>query len=556
MDRRATLATLLGRTTQKKNARSTTASPVVSGILPYTGPWEFAQAAHLLRRAMFGPNYQQIKDAVANGMEATVDQLLADLAMPDPPLNYNFNQDPNVPIGATWIDAPYSPTVNFLNYRYQSLYGWTIEQIFSEGVSIREKMTLFWHNHFVTASGIVVDTKFVYNYISLLRENSLGNFRELVKAITINPAMLRYLNGNQNNKFAPNENYARELLELFTIGKGELAGPGDYTTFTEEDVIEIARVLTGWIDVGYFTNNPDVEVGSTFLPALHDLAPKQLSHRFDNATITNAGENEYSNLIDIIFQPDEVARFICRKIYRWFIYYEIDDFIEANVIEPLAQVMIDNDYDIKPVMETLLKSEHFYDMLNVGPMIKNPVDFLASTFKPFQVEFPTQLNQKYQAHLLPAQTLSAMQMEVYNPPEVAGWAAYYQEPQYYRTWINSVTLPFRMQVTDLMTTFGYTAGGFQVRIDVFAFVASLDDPLDPNSVITEMASILMPQPLTQAQVDYLKNVLIPGLPDFEWTIEYQEYLSDPSNPVVAASVEFKLRSLLKAMLNMPEFYLS
>jgi hypothetical protein len=266
MDRRATLATLLGRTKQQKNARTASAAPVVSGILPYAGPWEFEQAAHLLRRAMFGPNYQQIKDAVANGMDATVDQLLADLAMPDPPLNYNFNQDPNVPIGATWIDAPYSPTVNFLNYRYQSLFGWTIEQIFTEGVSIREKMTLFWHNHFVTASGIVVDTKFVYNYITLLRENSLGNFRELVKAITINPAMLRYLNGNQNNKFAPNENYARELLELFTIGKGELAGPGDYTNYTEEDVIEIARVLTGWIDTGYFTNNPDVEVGIDLLP--------------------------------------------------------------------------------------------------------------------------------------------------------------------------------------------------------------------------------------------------------------------------------------------------
>ena len=157
----------------------------------------------------------------------------------------------------------------------------------------QEKLTLFWHNHYVTQG--INDPQMVYNYITLLRENGLGNFRELTKQMTIEPAMLIYLNGNQNSAVAPNENYARELLELFTIGKGPAVGPGDYTNYTEDDVVEMARVLTGWIVRGGFTtdtvNNP---LKSEFRPARHDDGTKQLSHRFDDIEIDDMGENEYA----------------------------------------------------------------------------------------------------------------------------------------------------------------------------------------------------------------------------------------------------------------------
>ncbi|MBK9745017.1 MAG: DUF1800 family protein [Saprospiraceae bacterium] len=113
--------------------------------------------------------------------------------------------------------------------------------------NIREKMTMFWHNHFVTAD--INDPRYNYIYISLLRKNALGNFKQLTKDITIDPAMLNYLNGRDNTGQAPNENYARELMELFTLWQSPLAGPGDYTTYTEDDIKEMARVLTGWIDV-------------------------------------------------------------------------------------------------------------------------------------------------------------------------------------------------------------------------------------------------------------------------------------------------------------------
>lgn len=235
-------------------------------------------------------NNEQVKQAVTDGLDAVVEQLLADLPMPEPPVNYFFNDDPNVPIGTTWVDKPFSRAVNFIPYRFNSLYAWTMGLLLEEGISVREKMTLFWHNHFVTEN--INDPKYTYNYISLLRENALGNFQELTKEVTINPSMLRYLNGNQNTRRAPNENYARELLELFTIGKGELAGPGDYTTFTETDVIEIAKVLTGWVDVGYLSADPNQQPGAFYLINRHDLEQKQLSHRFGNTTILNAGNRE------------------------------------------------------------------------------------------------------------------------------------------------------------------------------------------------------------------------------------------------------------------------
>ena len=477
MNRRATLATLLGKGSRTQQATAVR-PPVGAGLDPYAGPWGFEQAAHLLRRTIFSPTYAQMKTVADMGLPATIDQLLADQPMPDPPLNHNFAGDPYVPIGETWIDAAYQIGFGNKFYRFQSLYAWTAGNLLQEGISLREKMTLFWHNHFVTAE--INDPKYTYRYITLLRSQALGNFRQLAKDVTIDPAMLRYLNGNENTKVAPNENYARELLELFTIGKGELAGPGDYTTFTEDDVVAIAKVLTGWRDIGFNTIEPGAAIDSIFVPNRHDTSTKQLSHRFDNVQIADAGADEYKNLIDIIFQQDEVARFLARKLYRWFVYYEIDELTELNVIEPLAQVLLDHDFDVKPALAALLQSEHFFDPLNYGVMIKNPVDFLTSLLKPFEVAFPSELAPQYQAWLTVAQVLAPLQMEVYNPPSVAGWKAYYQEPTYYRQWINSVTLPVRMGASDAMTLLGFQIGDFHVEIDVLEFVGTIDNPSDPT----------------------------------------------------------------------------
>lgn len=570
MDRRTTLARLLGQKSTDTAVKSTASlnAALVSGLAPYTGPFGFEQAAHLLRRATFGATYQQIKEVAANGLDTAFLQLFKENPLPTAPINPNFAEDPCTPIGETWVQAPYVGSINGLRAsRDQSLRWWTLDLIRNEGLNLREKMVLFWHNHFPTAD--INDTRSVYLYSQLLREHALGNFRELTKQMTLNPAMLRYLNGNENTAASPNENFARELLELFTIGKGPVAGPSDYTNYTEHDVVEMAKVLTGWRDTvtPVATQNapcPVQTVAATFFPNRHNATTKQLSHRFNDVQIPNMGDQEYAHLIDIIFSKDECARFISRKLYRWFVYYEITQQVEDEVIVPMAQIILDNDYEIRPALEALMRSEHFFDILNVGPMIKNPIDFVMSLFKTFDINTAdATTEQQYLVYQqLYRARINPMQMPYYDPPSVAGWKAYYQEPVYYRHWINSVTLPIRQQYTDRMVNAGIVvvdAAGQTYNktiIDVFKFVATLDNPQVADSLIDELVSILYPQPITPFQHDTLKGILLGTQTDGFWTTLYTNYLNDPSNTTFSANVNNRLKNLLKAMMKMPEFYLS
>ncbi|MEM0991969.1 MAG: DUF1800 domain-containing protein [Bacteroidota bacterium] len=557
MNRRALLSTMLGKEADSP-APMVALPPVNSGLQPYQGRWTFAQASHLLRRTMFGPTFAQMKEAVQTGMDAVVEALLKDQPLPDLPINVNQG-DPLLSFGETWVDKEIPRgNADAINKRRLSLRSWMMETLLEEGMSVREKMTVFWMDHFVVELFITRDPTFMYKHITFMRELATGDFREMVKKATLSPSMLRYLNGNDNNKNAPNENYARELLELFTVGKGDLAGEGDYTTFTEKDVEQAAKALTGWKDEGYYKRSDNERTGARFLPNLHDTSTKQLSPRFNNTQIPNKGADEYAYLIDVIFESPFVATYICEKLYRYFVFYKISDEVRQNVIEPMAQIFRDNNYTIKPVLEALFKSEHFYDALNRGPMIKNPVDFMMSSFKQFEVEIPSRddLTRRYFMLNKMYAELEDMQMELFDPPDVAGWKAYYQEPLYYRIWINSVTLPERVKFSDSITGRGFTAGSIRAKVDVFYFVETVDDPYDPNSVVGDFAKILFPQPLTQGQLDGLKEILIPGLPDFEWTIEYEEYKNNPNDTKIADSVEKKLRSLVTAMVNMPEYYLS
>lgn len=558
MDRRSSLKAIIG---QKTGANMNSSgpvnqlkSPVLSGLEKYTGDWTYTEAAHLLRRSIFGPTREQVLQAVDDGMDACIDQLLSEGTEPNPPLNYYFQNDPYVPVGETWVDAPYDAEINLFGHRNRSFNAWLMINLYESPLSIQEKMIVFWHNHFVTAD--INDPKFDYDYFRTLRQYALGNFREFVKAITVNPSMLRYLNGNQNTKRAPNENYARELLELFTIGKGPLAGPGDYTHYTEKDISEIARVLTGWRDRGY-RSVQNLPIESFFRSFQHDTESKTLSPRFDNLVIENMGENEYAYLVDLILAKKEVARFISRKIYRWFIYHEISASTEEMVIEPMATLLMENDYEIKPVLSALLGSQHFYDYINNGCLIKNPLDFVFSVLKTLKVQIPNQnINTYYRINLLIYNYITQLQMVYGNPPSVSGWKAYYQAPSYYEIWINSVTLPYRMNFTKALSLVGVQQSGQSIMVDVLKLVDELPNPSDINELIDEWVKMLFPQPITEKQIAYLKEILIPGLPDYEWTVEYLHYQSNQDDENTVRSMENKLRLLLDAMLSMPEFYLS
>ncbi len=561
MDRRATLSTLLGRThATKAISPLETLKPPVLGLAPYAGTFGFDQAAHLLRRTTFGPKYAQIKDAASKGLNATLNELFKDNPLPNPPLNYDYTTDPNVPVGSTWIDAPYvrdatNGGILHQGYRNTALRTWTYENIFNEAVSIREQLTLFWHNHF--GIGDNDDPKFWYRHITLLRTYAWGNFKELIKKINIDPLMLRFLNSNQNTVNAPNENYAREVLELFTIGKGPLVGPGDYTNYTELDIREFARALTGWRDQGYNTTDATTKVGSFFRISSHDTKSKKLSPRFDETVINNGFDKEHETVVDIIFTKKEVARFICRKLYRWFVYYEISTAVEQNVIAPMADILVQNNYEIKPALMALLKSEHFFDVLNMGPMIKNPLVFSLNLLKQigWSAMEASDLATRHKALAILIREVNNQQMVYFDPPDVAGWKPYYQEPAFYRIWVNATTLQARMRLTDRMATNNYTAG-VRTGLNVLNFANTMPNPNDPYLLVEDMVSVLLPQSLTEPQMTDLMNAFLAGTPDYEWNTIWTNYTKNPSNATARSSAETKLRNLVKAILSLPEFFLS
>jgi uncharacterized protein (DUF1800 family) len=531
----------------------------------FSGDWSAENARHLLKRTSFGITPNLVDEAVNLGLPATINKLFEVTPLPDPPLKYEPDgtgrgeiNDPDTKQGETWVTAPIYPDLptsqernRVYRARNRSMYAWSFLQMQNAGISIREKLTLFWHNHFVAENP---NPHREYYYMDILRKNALGNFKELTKQITIDPNMLIYLSGNENQNTSPNENYSRELLELFTIGKGVSVGNGDYTNYTEEDVVQIAKVLTGWRARWIRHEDP---LNSYFTNNRHTEGSKTLSHRFNNAVIAENGANEYKDVIDVIFQQEECSRFITRKLYRWFVKETITDELETNIIEPLAKIVRDNNYDITPALKVLFSSEHFFE--NTFCMIKSPVDLMLSVTKSLLYEAPkTSVEDEYYFAYLLYLAATDLEQSIFHHPDVAGWKAYYQEPLFYRTWVNTYTLPKRLEFCKIIVTGGkltidkknYTVPPL---VPVLLVASKIENAEDPNMLIKELANQLFNYAISQNQVDNLKEFLIQGLPDFEWTVEYSDYLANPSDNGLKASVESKLRNLIGTMVQMSEF---
>lgn len=519
------------------------------GLDPYVGPWDYEQAAHLLRRTGFGLKKSDLDLLLSMTMGEAVDHILDVPAdAPPPPVNDYNNPDytdPAVAPGDVWVNAGYD--VEGEGYRIESYRGWWTNLMATEEASIREKMTLFWHNHFATKTEAVFYGKTNYQHNTKLRANALGNFKELVKIVTLDPMMLYFLNGVLNGKDAPDENYARELQELFTVGKDS---PSQYT---EEDVVAAARVLTGW------RINP-LPNETFFYPLEHDTGDKQFSAFYNNTVIQGStdGEAELDALLDMIFAKEEVSKFICRKIYRWFIYYVIDETVEQNVIEPLAELFRNSNYEIKPVMETLLKSEHFYDAVNKGCFIRTPVDIVVGTLRSFNLSIPgSTLWDEFVLKYTLNYFHNILQMLPGDPPNVAGWQAFRQSPQYYRMWINGDTARNRNFYTDILSTYFLESDNDQLKIDHIAFASQFDNPHDPTALIDDVTSLLLPQPISEESKALLKTVLLSGLPnDSYWTVAWFDYINNPGDQMAFEVVNIRLTLLHKYVMNLPEYQLA
>lgn len=527
----------------------------IPSLEPYAGVWNYEQAVYLLQRTTFGVTPKQIESAVQAGLDKTISNLFIKQEILDLPLNCEYPSDPFVPIGKTWIRAPYlKDEIKIIEYRYTSIRSWIIEVLQNESVSITEQLTLFWHNHFGVSH--TAEQKATYAFYNLLRKNCFGNFKELMKKVSIDPAMLEFLNGADNKKGSPNENYAREMLELFTVGKGALVGKGDYSTFTEQDVHEIAKIFTGWEIKGFYTTNIEENDKDTitayFQPNQHDISTKQLSYHFNNAVIPNKDADEYAYLIDIIFKSENAALYICRKLYRWFVYHKINTSVEQNIIEPMAKQLIKDNFEIQPVLGKLLSSEHFFNKIYCVPKIKNPLEFTIGILKQFEVKLSADITTRYKFNRRIFESCAAMGLEYFGPPSVSGWKAYYQEPLFYNNWINASTLLTRKKIVDFITIDTLKQNNLDIKIDPVNFLQSIGNPTTINDLIDAISNkILSQKPLQEIQRIKLKEILLAELTESEWAKQYKLYST--RNKKTTAQIEKNLFNFLNYILCMPEY---
>ncbi|KQS35396.1 DUF1800 family protein [Pedobacter sp. Leaf194] len=517
----------------------------------YSGNFGTKELNHLLKRTLFGAKRSDISSLAGQSLSQVVDLLLKDLPLPNPPVN-NYNDagytDANVPAGQTWVNAIYTDgTAN--SRRVASFKAWWLTQMLNQPVSLREKMTLFWHNHFSTEADIVDDARYIYKHNNLLRSMAFGNFKSLVKQVTIDPAMLRYLNGYASTKTAPDENYSRELQELFTVGKGP------DSKYTEADVKAAARLLTGYTLDG-------VNITSVFNTSRHDTTDKQFSSFYGNKLIKGRtgtdGAKEVDDLLDMIFTQVEVSKYVCRRLYRFFVYYDISADIEANIITPLAEIFRTANYEIKPVLKALLTSSHFYLPQNRSCNIKAPVDFVVGLAREFEIVFPDAsdyVNVYYMSDYLRS-TASNLQQNLGDPPNVSGWPAYYQVPQFYELWINSDTLPKRNIFTDRFISTGYTRNGKKIVIDPIAYTAKFSKPEDPNVVVDEAIAHLYTIDVSADVKKFLKSILLSNqVNDAYWTTAWTDYKAAPTTAKTTI-VQTRLQEFYKYIMNLEEYQLS
>lgn len=532
--------------------------PPTTGLQPYTGSFGAPELRHLLRRTLFGATKADMAYFSGKSVTQVVNELLNPTApLPAPPVKEyvvsatTLVPDNNIVAGTTWVgDINNDGTI--ASYRRASFKKWWVGNLINQDRSIREKMTLFWHNHFATETNDISNAQYVYKHHHLFRTSALGNFKTLTKNMTLDPGMLVYLNGQYNTLTAPDENYAREIQELFCCGKGP------DSLYTEADVKAAAKVLTGW-------RNNATTMSAYFTASRHDATNKTFSSFYNNTVITGrntaaAGDQELDDLLNMIFANQEVAKYMCRRLYRWFVYYDIDDTVEQNVITPLANVFRLSNYEILPVLDMLLKSEHFFDVLSRGCVIKSPAELVIGFCRESEIVFQpdTDYVANYGFYNYMVSWLSNMQQNIGDPPDVSGWKAYYQEPQFNEIWINSDTLPKRNQFTDTMLVSGYTFSSKKIQLDPLAYAKTFSNPGDPNVFIAELTERLLGLDISAASKAQLKkDILLSGQSlDIYWTQAWDLYISTPTNAANTTSVRTKIRDLVKYLMNLAEYQLA
>lgn len=381
------------------------------------------KCAHLLRRFGLGASEAEIDYYLRDGLNGAVDRLL------------DTSED-------TGFGAAASDLVNDRGILpRQALEVWWASRLIGTHRPLREKMTLFWHDHFATSADKVTNVPLMVQQNELFRENSLSSFKTLLHQVSKDPAMLFWLDNNENVRGKPNENFAREVMELFTLGVDQ--------GYTETDIREAARAFTGWSLQRVPEAIPGVRGGATFLYR----APR---HDFGDKTVLGrTGDLSGEDVLDLLCERPRTAEFLTEKIWAWFVYRDPS----PKTLAPFVKRFRDSGLDISFLLRDIMRSSDFYSEKAVRAVVKSPVDFCVSALRQlgygaFMAERTRQLKEQQpdptgrrlpRVALVPAQiaaqSMRNMGMQLFFPPDVAGWEG---GP----SWISSATMVERISFAD------------------------------------------------------------------------------------------------------------
>lgn len=445
---------------------------VANALAPFRGSWGTRQAAHLLRRAGFGGTPAAVSAVAAGTMDAAVDGLIhypSVSALPDTPeLLDDLPADarfPGMPSDPDALKARQMALGRARRENAAAMQRWWLDRMVASPAPLQEKMTLFWHGHFTSAyeKGIPAFRLIAQN--ELFRRNALGNARGIALAVSRDPAMLRYLDNAVNVRAHPNENYAREFFELFTLGIGN---------YSETDVREAARAFTGW------TIRP--RFGWEFYdnPRTHDPGLKTIFGR--------SGPFDGSDVVRLAFEQPAAARWFAAKLLNFFVYNDP----EPELIDALAAQIRQHDFELGPVMSQLLRSNVFYSARAYRALVKSPIEFVVGTYQlyGFTAVQPTVLA-----------VLNRLAQRPFFPPNVKGWEGG-------ASWLNSQAMLTRANFAASVAATAANAPWLHHSVEAN----------DPSAIARTLALVTVQDDLSPASLARLERTLEgdDGQPEFSY----------------------------------------
>jgi len=451
----------------------------------------------LLSRASFGISVEETQALTSSTIEELVDVLLSPQmpAAPDVWVDepFDINEYRN------WTQEQRQAFLMLNQERMNELRGWWLQLMMASPVNLQEKMTLFWHGIFTSDLNSSILAQLAYKQNNTWREHSMGNLRTFLKAMYKDPTMLFYLNGVDNIAAEPNENFARELLELFTMGVGN---------YTETDIKEVARAFTGWQTDFYNLN-------SFLNPNYHDNGSKTI--------FGQTGNFNGDDIIDIILEQRQTAVYICRRLYNFFVSRDVDD----NFVNNLANTFRSNDYEIKPVLREIFTSTHFYSENVRSSLIKSPVDLTMSNIRMLSPD---------SVDVFVVLFLQAIiDQEIMNPPNVAGWPGQ-------RSWISPTTYVLRNTISEIFVSKELLGNETPIEFDPIKFAQSFNLP-EARELTEAMVNHLVRLPASQQQIDFFVTVLLGTANEEDWSLSYP-------------GADRLVTECLVQILRLPEFHLS